>query len=127
MFSHLGPIDFDCDAPPYAVVAACAGLGFQSPLDVRWCRLTPFLKNLCEPGGVLGSHAWKWLFGSNQPPEPTCTCGQLLPLMGLYTFTFASKKECHYLLGQCCRCRTMFWEEVAVPSRTEPESGSWGP
>jgi hypothetical protein len=32
-----------------------------------------------------------------------------------YTFTFASGKEAEYLLGQCRRCRTIFWEEGQQP------------
>jgi hypothetical protein len=36
-----GPTEVDCDAPPYAIVRACARLGFRSPPDVRWRRLTP--------------------------------------------------------------------------------------
>lgn len=38
MISRLGTPEIFCDAPPYAVVRACETLGFQSPLDVRWCR-----------------------------------------------------------------------------------------
>ena len=36
MNGHLGPVEVECDAPPYAVVQACAYLGFDRPLDVRW-------------------------------------------------------------------------------------------
>jgi hypothetical protein len=36
---NLGPMDIECEAPPYSVVKACQGLRFQSPLDVRWCRI----------------------------------------------------------------------------------------
>ena len=124
MFSRLGPIDIECDAPLYSVVEACEGLGFQSPLDVRWCRMSHVLRGQRELGGVVGFHPLRWLFGSSQPAKTICTCGQPLPPMERYTFTFASEKEAHYLLGQCCRCRTMYWEEAPVPSRKETESGS---
>ena len=124
MSSRLGPMDLDCDAPLYSVVKACEGLGFQSPLDVRWCRRSHVLGGQRELGGVVGFHPFQWLFGGSQRPKTICTCGQPLPLMERFTFTFASEKEADYLLGQCCRCRTMYWEEASVPSRKETESGS---
>jgi hypothetical protein len=72
MFSRLGPIDLKCDAPLYSVVAACGKLGFQSPLDVRWCRTSHFLGGQREPGG--GFHPLLWLFGGSQPnSRRTCT------------------------------------------------------
>jgi len=115
MFTSLGPMDIEWDAPPYSVAEACGKLGFQSPLDVRWCRTSHFLGGRRKPGS--GFHPLLWLFGGSQHPKTTCTCGQPLPIMEHYICTFESQKEGHYLLGQCRRCRTMFWEEVSVPSR----------
>jgi len=120
----LGPIDIECDAPPYSVVEACGNLGFQSPLDVRWCRLSRYLGRQREPAD--GFHPLRWLFGGRQHPTTTCICGEPLPRMKHCTCTFASGKEDEYLFGQCRRCLTMFWEEVSVPSRKEAESGSGG-
>jgi hypothetical protein len=117
MFSHLGPIDVDCDAPPYSVVAACEKLGFHSPLDVRWCRMSRFIQR--ERGRVRGFHPWLWLFGSSQPAQPTCNCGQPLPVMERYSFAFASAKQSHYLLGQCRRCRTIFWGKTRIRANDE--------
>jgi hypothetical protein len=114
MSSPRGPIDIECDAPPYPIVAACQDLGFQAPLDVRWYRLRPFLRG--RRGGLFGFHPLQWLFGSHHPPGPACTCGQPLPRLEHYTFTPVSKREAYYLLGQCRRCRTMFWEEASAPS-----------
>jgi hypothetical protein len=111
--SDMGPIDINCDAPPFSVVKACEKLGFRSPLDVRWCRMSHFVKDQRE----RGFHLLLWLLGNSQPSKANCICGQILPLMEPHTFTFASEKEAHFLLGQCCRCRTMFWEEAPVPSR----------
>jgi hypothetical protein len=96
------------EAPPYSVVQACQGLGFQTPLDVRWYRLSRF------PGvrdGLRGLLPWKLFFGKNQP-RPTCSCGQPLPVLEKYAFTFRTHKVKNYLLGQCPRCRTVFWEEA---------------
>jgi len=122
MFSRMGPIDIECDAPPYSIVEACEKLGFQSPLDVRWFRTSHFLGAQGEPG--RGLHPLLWLFDLSLPPKATCTCGQPLPKMEHCIFIFASRKEGRYFLGQCCQCRTIFWEEVTVPSRKETESGS---
>jgi hypothetical protein len=115
MLSSMGPIDIECDAPFYCVVEACGKLGFQSPLDVRWCRISNFV------GGQVsvGFRLLRWLFGGSQFPETTCSCGQPLPAMKSYTCVFESAKEGHYLLGQCRRCRTMFWEEASVSSQIE--------
>jgi hypothetical protein len=124
MGNQLGSIDIDCDAPCYAVVQAGERLGFQSPLDVRWCRLNHYLEGRRESGG--GFHPWRWLFGGGLFRKTTCSCGKPVPVLEPYTFTFASKEECFYLLGQCCRCRTMFWEEATVPSRAETEWACWG-
>jgi hypothetical protein len=56
MFSRLGPINIDCDAPAYGVVEACEKLGFQSPLDVRWCGMSHVHEGQRETGGVVGFH-----------------------------------------------------------------------
>jgi hypothetical protein len=106
----------ECDAPPYFIVKACEGLGFQSPLDVRWCRMDHVLPGQRELEGLHGFHPFRRLFGSKRSPQATCTCGQSLPLLERYTFKFASEKEAHFFLGQCCRRRTMYWKEASVPS-----------
>jgi hypothetical protein len=121
---NLGPMDIECDAPPFSVVKACKGLGFQSPSDVRWCRMSHVLRGQREVGGAVGFHPLRWLFGSGQPPKRTCSCGQSLPLLERYTFTFVSEKEAHFLLGQCCRCQTIYWDVASVPSRKQRGSGS---
>jgi hypothetical protein len=116
MFSRLGPIDINCDAPPCSIVEACAKLSFQAPLDVRWRRASRH-----DHDGILGFHALFWLLGAGR--AATCNCGQPLPLLERYTFTFASGREASYLLGQCRRCRTMFWEDAPTtsPRESEPE------
>jgi hypothetical protein len=120
---NLGPMDIECESPPYSVVRACQG--FQSPLDVRWCRMSHVLRGQDELGGVVGFHPLRWLFGSGQPPKTTCSCGHALPVIERYSFTFTSKQEAHYLLGQCCRCRTMYWEVASAPSgRKESRGGT---
>jgi hypothetical protein len=102
----------DCDAPAYSVVRACQGLGFHLPLDVRWCRMRTFLERHGEQWGIFGLEAWGWLFGRSHSPDKKCDCGQALPVLERFTFTFKSKRQAVYLLGQCRRCHTIFWEEV---------------
>jgi len=120
---NLGPMDIQCDAPPYSVVKACEGLGFQSPLDVRWCRMSHVLRSRGEVGGGVGFHPLRWLCGSGQPTKTTCSCGGALPLIECYTFAFVSEKKAHYLLGQCWRCWTMYWEVASVPSGRKESRG----
>jgi len=42
----------------------------------------------------------------------TCRCGQKLPSLDRYTFTYLTGHEASYLLGQCPRCKTVYWEEA---------------
>jgi hypothetical protein len=117
MFSRFGQLQIWCDAPPYAVVRACKGCGFYSPLDVRWCRMSRFLDEEGKRWRIFGFRLWQRLFGRSKPKEHTCTCGQPLPSLKKYGFSFLSKKGGDYLLGQCRRCRTIFWDAaVPIPS-----------
>jgi hypothetical protein len=123
MYSHFGTIDVACDAPPHSVAEVCRELGFLAPLDVRWCRMSNFNGGPRANGGAL--RALLSLFsGRSDTSRKNCTCGKPLPEMTRYTCTFESGKQAHYLLGQCLRCRTMFWEEASAPSRKEAELGS---
>jgi hypothetical protein len=122
MSSRLGPIHMNCDAPPCSIVEACANLSFQAPMDVRWCRASQLAKGRHDHDAILGFHALAWLLGGGR--SSSCTCGQPLPLMERYTFTFASGREASYLLGQCRRCRTIFWEDAPTAARKEMEPGS---
>jgi hypothetical protein len=116
MSSRFEPQESDCDAPPYRTVRACQGLGFESPLDVRWCRLGHFLAGPGDRSGISPLRAWAWLIG-RKPPGKICVCGDPLPALDHYTFTFRSAQQAHYLLGQCRRCYTIFWDEaLAAPS-----------
>jgi len=100
MPGELGPIDIVCDAPPYAVVKACVGLGLLRPQDVRWVRIDRRL-TMRQPG------FFPWL----RTTSPPCTCGHSLPAMESYTFTFASGAQSKYYLGQCPRCRAIYWDQ----------------
>jgi hypothetical protein len=112
MFGRFRQFEICCDAPPYAVVRACKGCGFRSPLDVRWCRMTHFLNGEGHCKGIIVLRLWHWLFGTRKAKKKTCTCGQPLPALKKYGFTFLSKKVGDYFMGQCRRCRTVFWDEA---------------
>ncbi len=109
MLNELKDTEILCDAPPYGVVAACADIGFQSPLDVRWCRMSHFL---AQQRGRWDRFPWKLLLGRRRPKKEACGCGQPLPVLRKYAVTFASGNVTEYLQGQCPRCRTIFWDEA---------------
>ena len=123
MLSRCRPLEIWCDAPPYGVVRACEGCGFRSPLDVRWCRMSRFLKG--ENQAYFVRRLWHWLFGRSRHKQQVCTCGQPLPDLKKYEFTFVSQKVADYHLAQCRQCRTIFWE-AAVPLPAWMEEGAVG-
>lgn len=110
MSARLGPVEIECDAPPYAVVQACGCLGFRRPLDVRWRHAREL--TTCRPPGArgLGRRLWSALLGRGR--GPACGCGQALGPLGRFEFTLRWGTEVEYLLGQCPRCATMFWKEA---------------
>jgi len=112
MSSRLGPLAVECDAPQYTVVRACREIGLDSPEDVRWRRMSNFRQRREVLSNLFGSRVWEGLFGGKEAPAITCTCGQLLPTLETCSFLFASGRTQAYNLGQCRRCRTIFWEEA---------------
>lgn len=122
MFSRFKQPEIWCDAPPYAVVRACEECGFHAPLDVRWCRISGFCSSTGEDQGRLVYRLWQWLFRSGRRVERSCTCGQPLPDLKKHTLSVLSEKVGDYLLGQCQRCHTMFWD-AAVPLPAWMEEG----
>jgi hypothetical protein len=112
MAQQLGPIDVLCDAPAYSVVQACNMIGVRDPEDVRWVRVSHLSEELPMSGLSVGRF-WKLfqnVVGPARDPS-TCTCGQKLPLLEGYAFTFSNGNELRYVLGQCRRCLTVYWEE----------------
>jgi hypothetical protein len=115
VLSSSGPIEIDCDAPPYPIVRACAKLGFRSPLDVRWRRVKPHE----EPEGwekVLSWRPWRLLRGAARRHREACFCGAPRPHLEMCIFIGYGHRA-RYVIGQCGRCRTIFWDEAG------PESG----
>jgi hypothetical protein len=110
MANKLGPLDVICDAPAYCIVRACHLIGLHAPEDVRWLRMGNFLK---ERGGDPGGSGFlqKLLWSSGRVKDSACTCGEKLPTLEKYVFTLLHHGDVYYLLGQCPRCHTIFWEE----------------
>jgi hypothetical protein len=90
------------------VVRACQRLGFQSPLDARWCRLSHILTESIPTPDAQGGPA---VLATGRPGRMTCTCGEPIPGVDKYAITFVLEKVGDYLLGQCRRCGTIFWAE----------------
>lgn len=111
MSSSLGPIEMCCDAPPYPVVRACRHIHFQTPEDVRWLRMSAFRTWRDSRQHEAPSQFWKTLWKRDKSVAGTCTCGEPLPELRLAVFTFETGVQVSYLLGQCSRCRTIFWDE----------------
>jgi hypothetical protein len=111
MSNRLGPIEIQCDAPPYGIVRACRRLGVRAPEDVRWVRLGRFPAPSVRWTDVL-RQPWKLFQAMGQADERSCPCGEALPRLERCTFTLASGKVKAYHIGQCRRCQTVFWEEA---------------
>lgn len=112
MSNQLGPIEVSCDAPPYHIVQACSRIGFQEPEDVRWCRVGHQGDSVAGWRQLIQFAPWNALLGAHGQVQKTCSCGQHLPRLETYTFTLITGKELSYLLGQCSRCHTVFWDDV---------------
>ena len=111
MSAQWGPLEIDCDSPPYSIVRACTRIGVRAPEDVRWCRLSGVQEPATGWRQFIRS-PWKLLGGIAGAHGRNCVCGQELPHLDEYTFTMISGTEKSYLLGQCDSCRTVFWEEA---------------
>lgn len=113
MSSRLGLLELECDAPPYAIVRACRKVGLERPEDVRWCRKSRHAKRNHGWITFLASPIWGRLLGrADEADEPhACNCGQNLPELESYAFTFQTGEQIEYEIGQCPRCHTIYWEK----------------
>jgi hypothetical protein len=91
-------------------------IGFKSPEDVRWSRLSQAISEHTDGREGIKDRSWRSVLGMSQPENRNCTCGQRLPLLEQYTFTLISGKQTSYLIGQCGHCLAMYWQE-APPRR----------
>src|SRR5262245_45185759 len=111
MTNNLGPIDITCDSPGYAVVRGCLQIGMRRPEDVRWWRMSHFFAAVNGTQGLFQFLPWKSFLGVRTLDAKHCSCGQELPELEKYTFTFMTGREESYYLGQCGKCDSIFWEE----------------
>jgi hypothetical protein len=112
MPDQVGPYEIVCDAPPYRIVRGCAELGFEQPLDVRWLRLDRVLGSRDSATSFLTTQAWTEAIGFTRQGERRCSCGQPLPALDRCTFILRSGTQFDYLVGQCSRCKTVYWQQV---------------
>lgn len=113
MSKRLGPIHVICDAPPHDIVEACAAAGFlRRAQDVRWCRLSRFLDARSGWHACFLKESWRLLGPIERPGRRYCSCGQELPNLDAYEFRDDDGGRSLYLLGQCSRCQTVFWENT---------------
>jgi hypothetical protein len=108
--SPWSSIDVRCDSPPYQVVQACRQARLQSPEDVRWLGLAAARHPHAGPAPSPSWRLWMTLWGGGRAADLTCPCGQTLAAPGQFEFTFNTGRVATYLLCQCPRCRTIFWE-----------------
>jgi hypothetical protein len=111
MFNRSGTVEIVCDAPPYSIVQACSVVGVRDPEDVRWCQLSRFRHARHVRPELFNLRSWKAFLGMKTESADACSCRHALPRLEEYTFTYSTGAEVRYLIGQCARCRTVFWDE----------------
>lgn len=106
-------LEISCDAPSYVIVQASKQAGLETPEDVRWCRMS-HRDQRRAPRGLLHSPLWKLFWGASGADfSRYCNCGIALPELENYRFIMLREgREICYLLGQCPRCHTVYWEDA---------------
>jgi hypothetical protein len=112
MSVQSGHVPVSCDAPPYPIVEGCHLIGLTRPEDVRWRRVSELFA--LRGGWVLRllARVWASVRGERGPLELHCSCGQPLLCVLKYMFIFDSGHRKCYRIGQCDRCRTIYWENA---------------
>jgi len=113
MFGWTGTIDLECDSPPYRVVEACSELGLREPLDVPWWRLSRYREDRGRPTGLIRRLVRSLLFTDDSADRLRCRCGKPVPELDCYTFTFVNERQASYRIGQCAKCRTVYWDDAS--------------
>jgi hypothetical protein len=108
---QLGPLEVCCDAPPYPVVQACSQIGFDSPEDCRWCRMSHREGASAALRHIAKFAPWNMFMSTQQSPS-LCSCGERLPQLACFVFTLDTGREIAYYLGQCGRCHAVYWEDA---------------
>jgi hypothetical protein len=105
-------LEIVCDAPPYSVVQASAKVGVQAPEDVRWANITRWLAGGRYTHSSLKGVTRRELLELLDSADWGCRCGKGLTQLVKYRVTFSTGNEAFYYLGQCARCRTVYWSEA---------------
>ncbi len=105
MTQKLGPLEVQCEAPPYNIVKGCHLIGIESPEDVRWLR-----KSLVLTERFLDKKRPLLDFADGAIERVPCSCGHPIPMLQAYTFQLLSGEEVEYAVAQCKRCRTVYWD-----------------
>jgi hypothetical protein len=124
MFSWLKSREIEDETPPYLVMEACGALCFQTPLEVRWHRVSRFRNRHRLNKKRLRIRLLDLFFRLGSPMEINCPCGQPLPNLEAFTLKVLFEPEIQYLLGQCRQCRTIYWEVAELANR-HPTAGIW--
>jgi hypothetical protein len=112
MSDALGPLEIECDAPSYSIVKACHMVGFETPEDVRWVRMSHQLVGDASGWGLFHNPVRSLLGRGTAAVGQTCSCGRKLPALEKYTFTYLNGREASYMLAQCRGCRSVYWDEA---------------
>ena len=91
---NLGPLEIECDAPPYPIVQACNAIGVVKPEDVRWVSISAFAKSKKD---------------ASKKEKELCYCLEKLPVPAKFNFTYAHGAVHSYSVGQCQKCKTVYW------------------
>jgi hypothetical protein len=107
---QLGPIEVCCDAPPYRIVRTSRDLGIRRPEDVRWLRLSAFQSRTPAPARGVVALVVRLFRGAPVHSGLNCTCGAAVPELSTSLVLIEGSESGSFRLGQCPRCRTVFWD-----------------
>jgi hypothetical protein len=117
MASRSNLLELECDAPPYDIVSSSEAIGLRRPLDVRWCRIGHMIRKPESRG--LWAFARRMFGIPARPRIRACSCGHEAPALDRVKFMCLGCSAGEFLLGQCPRCRTVYWEPLP------PQNGEW--
>ena len=93
---NLGPLEIECDSPPYPIVQACNAIGVIRPEDSLWVSISAFTKFKKD---------------ATNKEKSLCFCLKKLPKPAKFRFTYNTGTEHSYSVGQCQKCKTVFWSQ----------------
>jgi hypothetical protein len=76
---------------------------------VRWLEGGHLLADRGISAPRSKSRRWNDLLDAGTLAQLACSCGQPLPYLTRYKFTLNDQDVVFYSLGQCVRCKTVYW------------------